>query len=678
MSLPSPYISSGVFRKDPNDTSIMMHRFNTAKDTDTENRVRGLRNTSSYMNDIVPGYLKSALHRDGRAEQNFNILMPIIRGHVGNVLMNWFDPKFSGRDGDPLDAIEALTKVYLQQKELYNYKQSATSCYENGYLYRGVEQLGLDRPSSNPRRWGLKFTSMLPHRVVFDPNSDGDNISRGSQEAWIGHYMSPSKVIRTFGMPGTSVERDVLRKMQKTEMESPSFEAPTALLYDTLDQRKYSSNMFVVEWLHIEWAKKSVQYLKNGTPLPESGWEIGTMEDVIFKKQWADQRGFELSNDMILTMTEDVPTMYTTTFAPDLAILLEDKKDFRQLNGHLPIYAWSFLQKNGVSLGIADYEWDIIQDFNKREMAKTKIITQTAIAGKMYIRRELFGDDEEAYQRAVREGTDSSKMLEIPDGAPPIPDSFGMLPSAQTPPSILQDENFKMMLADKVGMLPPILQGRSEKSADSGVSLGRKSIEANTMMKQETVTIVQHENDKHEDWLILGTKLFGNPVNNNRCFCSSDGKTNITINEAVGIDAVGSTVMRNHIGALKRPNVTISQAKENDFIRQVRLETAVGSLQAMIPSDTNVLHRAAIEYDVATNLDFSTDEDRERATRLADKQLEIVELKADVEIRNLKYELNPPPKQGQKTGIEQPGVAGNAPEASQQMQQTQPQEMVTA
>jgi hypothetical protein len=670
----SPYISSGGLKKDPNDTAIMMNRANAAKDADSENRTRGLRNMAAYMNDMVPGYLKNAIRRDGRVEQNFNILMPIIRGHVGNVLMNWFDPKFSGRDGDPLDAIEAITKVYLQQKELYNYKQSAATCYENGYLYRGVEQLVLDRPSSNPREWGLKFVSMPPHRVVFDPNSDGDNISRDSQEAWIYHYMTPEKVIRLFGMPGNSVERDILWRLRKDSVENPAYDAPKVLLYDCIDQKKYGSNMLVVEWMHIEWEKKTVQFLKNGTPLPNSGFEVGTMEDVIFKKQWADQRGISLSEGAILTMTDDVPTMYTTPFAPDYGILLENKRDFRQLNGRVPLYAWSFLQKNGVSLGVADYEWDIIQDFNKREMAKTKIITQSAISGKPWIRVDMFDGDSAAFEKAVSEFTDPSKVLEIPEGAPPVPAGFGILPGAQVPPSILQDENFKLLLSERVGMLPPALQGRSERSADSGVSIGRKVVEANVMMKQETTSVVQHENNKHEDWLILAVRLFGDPVNMNRKFSSADGKTEVITNEPVGVDAVGNTIMRNHIGSLKRPNVTISQAKENDFVRQVRLETAVGSLQSMPPSETNTLHRAAIEYDVVTNMDYSTDEDRERAKRLADKQLEIVELGADVQIKNLKMQLNPPPQQQSAMGAASGKVPQQMPAPVSAQPQPAPQE----
>jgi hypothetical protein len=645
MNQTTPYISSGIFRKDPNDTALMMNRCNVAKESDRDNRVRGIRNMGAYLNDLLPGYLKNALYKENRIEQNFGILLPIIRGHVGNVLMNWFDPKFNGRDGVPVDAVESLYKVYVQQKEYYNYKASATSCYENGYVYRGVEQLILDRPTSNPRSWGSMFVSMRPDRVVFDQNSDGDNISRGSQEAWIFHHMSPSKVIRLFGMPGNSTERDILWKLQKDAKENPRFEAPTIALYDTIDQKKFGSNMFIVEWLHIEYEKKIVQYLMNGTPLPDSGYEIGTIQDVMAKKAWADQYGFQLSDDMILTMTDNLPMMYTTTFAPDEAIMLEDRKDFRQLNGHLPLYAWSFMQKNGLSLGVVDFEWDIIQDFNKNQLHKTKIRTKTAIAGKQYLRRDMFGDDKAAFDEALQNYTDSSIPLVIPELAPPVPTGFGTIPGAQFPPSLLQDDSFMIGLSERVGMLPPILQGRSEKSADSGVSLGRKSIEANVMMKQESTSIVQHENDKHEDWVILNIKLLGSFININRKFTSADGKDQTIINEVVGIDSVGNTVMRNQIASLKdRINVIISQTKENDFVQQARLEKSVASLQAMQPTDTNVLTRAAIEYNVATSLDFSTDEERELITRLAKKQLEIVDKTGDVQLLNLNSQLHPQPQ----------------------------------
>ena len=641
----TPYISSGFFKRDPHDTALMFNRFNQAKDADWENRRRGLRNMCAYLNDLLPNYLKNALHRENITEQNFNILMYIIRGHVGNVLMNWFDPKFTGREDEPLDAIDALTKAYLAQKELYNYKASASSCYENGYVYRGVEQLILDRPNSNPRSWGWKFANMRPDLVVFDQNSYGDRISRDSQEAFIVHYMSPSKQIRLFGMPNSSVERDLLWRLQKDSKEAPMFDAPTRDLYDNIDQARYGTNYRVVEWLHIEHERATKQFLKNGIEIPSSGYEIGTIQDVAIKKNWAQSYGFELSDDMILTMQEYVPCMYTTTFAPDLAILLDDRKDFRQLDGHIPLYAWSFLQKNGMSFGLVDFEWDIQQDFNKREIAKTKIITKTPIAGKMWIRRDMFDSDDQ-FNDALKNYTDSSVPLAIPENAPPVPEGFGILPGAQFPPSILQDESFKLALADRVGMLPPAVQGRSERSADSGVAIGRKVIEANVMMKQESESIIQHENDKHEDWVKMGIKLFGHPVNINRVFQSTDGKNRVVANEPVGIDAVGNTIIRNHIGSLKRVGVIISQTKENDFVSQVRVEKSVASLQAMPPSDTNILHRAAMEYTLVTNMDYSTDEDRERAKRLADLQLEIVEKQGMVQLKNADQQLNGSPPGG--------------------------------
>jgi hypothetical protein len=674
MNYSAPYISSGPIGKDPNDTAIMMHRFNQAKSADWENRRRGLRNMAAYLNDVLPNYLKNALQRENRTEQNYNLLMFIVRGHVGNVLMNWFDPKFVGRQDESIDAIEALTKVYLAQKEYYNYKASAMGCYENGYIYRGVEQLMLDRPSSNPRSWGLKFVNMRPDLVIFDQNVNDDCISRSAQEAWIINYMSPAKIIRLFGLPGTRVEREILLRLQREGKSAPAFDMPTPHLYDNIDQNKFGNNCRVVEWLHIEYEKKIVQYLKNGTLIPSSGYEIGTVEDVLFKQEWAASYGYELSDDKILTMKDDLPCMYSTPFMPEQGILLDDRKDFRQLNGRLPLYAWSFIQKNGMSFGLVDYEWDIQQDFNRREMAKTKIITKTPIAGKPWIRRDMF-DSESDFQNALKSYTDPSVPLVIPENAPPVPEGFGILPGAQFPPSILEDQNFKLALSERIGMLPPALQGRSERSADTGVAIGRKVVEANTMMKQESTTVIQHENDKHEDWVILAVKLFGNPININRPFQSADGKEKVVINEAVGIDAVGNTIMRNDIGSLKRVNVIISQSKENDFISQVRLEKAVGSLQVMPPSETNTLHRAALEYAVINSQDFGSDEDKERAKRLSELQLEIVEKGAMLQLKTLDNQLQGPqagPGGGGPQGqMEAPVQGSGAPPGTAPPQQMQ-------
>ena len=381
--------------------------------------------------------------------------------------------------------------------------------------------------------------------------------------------------------------------------------------------------------------------------------------------EWAAQNGIELSEDMILTMSDNVPCLRNTVFAPDLGILLDDRKDFRQLDGKLPLYSWSFMQKNGMSLGLVDFEWDIQQDFNARELAKTKIITKTPIAGKSWLRRDMFGDDDKKYQEAVDNYNDPSVPLEVPELAPPVGEGFGIIPGAQIPPSILQDETFKLNLSERIGMLPPALQGRSERTSDTGIAIGRKVVEANTMMKHESETIIQHENDKHEDWVKVAVKLFGNPVNMNRPFTSKDGKSSVVINEVVGIDSVGNTVMRNHIGSLKRVNVVISQTKENDFVTQIRAEKSVASLQAMPPSESNILTRGAIEHALVTSMDYSTDEEKDNASRLADMQLEILEKTGRVQLQNLDQQLSP----------KQPAAPGDQPVQGGVPEQVQPPEM---
>lgn len=676
----APYVAVDMAKKPADEIMMHLNRFNQAKDADWDNRRRGLRNMASYCNDIVPNHLKNALNRENRKEQNFNILTYLIRAHVGNVLMNWFDPKFNGRNEEPQDAVEALSKIYLANKEYYNYKASARSCFENGYIYRGIEYLTIDRPTSNPRTWGLKFVSLRPDLVILDPNVYTDNISRDSKEAWLIHYLNPTKIINIFGQPKRPIERDILLRLQKDSIEGPMFQAPTRDLFDNVDRHKFGSNYRVIEWMHIEYEKQTKQFLRNGIQLPQTDYEVGTIEDVALKKEWAISNGIELSDDMIITTENNYPCMYTTSFAPDLGILLDHRKDFRQLDGHLPIYVWSFLQKNGMSFGLVDYLWDIQQDFNKREMAKTKIITKTLVADKPWIRRDMF-DSEDDFNAAVKNYTDPSIPLVIPENAPPVPEGFGSIRASQIPPSILQDETFKMQLAERVGMVPPALQGRSERQADSGVAIGRKVIEANVMMKQESESIIQHENDKHEDWTKLAIRLYGHPINMNRLFQSGDGKDRTVINELVGFDPVGNPVVRNNIGALKRVNVIISQTKENDYVSQARREMAVGALQSMQPNENNTLTRAAFEYTLATNMDTSTDEERERVKRLADKQLQIVEGNADIMLLGIQNQLNNPqggggmPVESQPSNGASPNGAspnGGAPALARRQRPTPP------
>ena len=640
----------------PEDFANYMHIYNGQKEADRSNRQRGMRNVSGYLNDLVPNSLKNSLAQEGRSTQNFNLLQYIIRGHVGNALMNWFDPKWSPGEDDPIDAVTALATMYTKQKELHNYKAATRSVLTDGYNYCGVEELVVVRPSSNPRSWGVGFKHRRKELVIFDQNVYSDRISRDSQQCHIISYISPDMMLRIY----PHAEREILMACLDMEKRAPMFDAPSQDLFANADRHKLGSNLQVVEWLHIKHNKVQRRFLKNGIQMPETGYHFGSVEDIALTQSWGTRNGIDITDDMVVTITDWMPVLWTTSFCPSLGIMLENRKDFRQLidaegKGHIPLYGWAFEQKNGLFIGLTDYLWDTCQDFNNREMAKTKTITKSMISDKMWIRADTYEGDEEKLNETASNMTDGSIPIILPENAPPAERCFGTIKASQVAPSILQDENFKMAFAEKIGMLPPALQGRSERQADSGVAIGRKVMEANVMMKPESESIIQHENDKHEDWTVIAIKLFGHPVQMNRKISSADGKDITIINELVGFDAAGNEIIRNNIGSLKRTSVVISQAKENDYIAQLRRETTVAGLQAMPPSDTNTLFRAGMEYGVATNMEFTSDEERDRIKRLADKQLAIVEAMADQQLAQLQA---PPPGPGGPGGAGGAGGAG--------------------
>lgn len=636
------------------ELSVYLHDYTSARDAHRTAHLRYIRNRQAYTNDLVSQRLQNNLEKEGRDVQNFPILHHIVRGHLGNIFVNWFDPKWTAREGDPIDAVEALHKVYLANKELYDYKASVYSCLQEGYASGcGVEGLIVDRPTPDPRTWGLKFVSYSPELVDFDPNVYSDQVSRDSKQAWITGFISPKRMLETYN----AAHDDILRSLARDEERGQEFEEITRTTFADLDKAKLGKNERVVEWMHIENELETKQFLTNGRllgeRLPDTGYRINSAEDIAMKQQWATQRGFVLTDDMVTTVRNFSPVMYTTTFCPSLGILLENRKDYRQLNGHLPLYAWSFMQMKGMFWGLIDYGWDIQQDFNKRRLAKTKWLTQTP-GDKPFVRRDMFEGDENALREFIQQWPDPGTPAVLPEGAGVQGQDFGIMNGTQIPTGIFQEEQFLPDFADRILMLPAVLQGRGDRLADSGVAIGRKVVEGQVMQRPESDSVIQHENHKAEDWTILAIKLYGHPSQRNRKFNSGEGNE-IVINEVVDYDPVGSPILRRNIGALKRPRVTISQSRENDYMAQIRRELANGALMAMQPSDTNMLNRAALEYLMVTNMDYANDADKEMAKKLATMQLEIVTRKGEQELQALSGQPQPGP------GVP-PGANGGAPQ----------------
>lgn len=612
-----------------------IQNYNNAFVADEFNRYRFIRNMMVSTGLRYDMWAKDwsivdQLLAENRTPGTYNFLQYYIRGLAGNFIMNWFDPKFVSReDNNPriLKALTALQKIYYANKEHCNYKASVISCIWNGLVGRGVEELIIDRNQDS--RGIIRFESIRPDMITFDPESTEDRLSRTSQVAWKRFYLTPEEMIRYFPHAEPEV-RERLDGMVAADENTDNIYDRTTVGSFTGDPFIWGQKYLCFEEYKIEWEKETVLiHADTGMPFPESGFELGSEEDFIAKVLWGQENGFVVTPESISEVRKWTPVLYVTTICRAYSLLLERRRDERQLNGKLPFYCWSFMEKYGQSIGVVDLLIDAQDDLNRRENQKTKIITQTPIGGKTWIHPDAFGNNDQARSDATSNFNDCAKPFILDEDAPVGAQLFGVMPGANINPSIFQEENLKIDYMNRIASLPLAMQGITERSNESGIHLGRKIIEGSVMQRIPMEGIIQHENDKAEDWLTMALELYTGPANYNRTFSTGDGAVSVTINEFMGTDEQGNPVLENDVSEIEveRTDVIVTQSKENDFLRQAKRETDAAILTAIQPTETNGAARAAFISDLILSADFDDDVQKEKASRAA-------ELYYDLEMTN--------------------------------------------
>lgn len=671
----APYVTSDTKKMLPEELTVRLDEFSKAKNADNINRIRGIRNVMAYTS-IHDGQwsekLRSQLKRMGREPSTYPFIQFFVRGHTGNYITNWFDPKFIDREDDSVDAqgaINGAQKAWYSQKEKYNYKGSALRCVEEGLCYRGNEELVVVRPSPDPRTWGLKFEPVRHDMLIMDPHNLSDQISRNSQQCWKMFYLSGKQMLRHFDKSEKAILKGLARDLERNGQDFADIDIGT---FEDLEGMQKMGNMYqIVEHYKIE-EEKVVHQFYNGVMLPVSNHPIGSELDVAYKKLWGMQNGMIIEDEGLITQTDWLPVLYRYSFCPELGIDLGKVKDERQLDGHLPFYSWSFIQKWGMSVGLVDLLYDCQQDINKRQMAKTKALSQSWINGKPWVSEDMVQDErggDQKMQEIINDLNDSSKPLVTPAGMPGS-QMFGVVSGGSVNGALFAETPEKSELMNKIASLPDAMQGITSRSGESGVHMGRKVIEGTIMNKLPMETLIEHEHDKAVDWLKMAPKILGGPANLNRVFTtgSGDDRRSIVLNQFAGYDDYGREVIKNDISQLKRAEVIVTQTKENDFLKQANRELDIAALQAMPPSQTNGPIRAMFEAHLARSMDFTDDGQKEQVEEAADLAIQLNLAQARIMLKQA---------QNQESMMQQgpqrpPRMGGGAAQPAQPAQRAQP------
>ena len=583
------------------------------------------------------------LGSQGMSFDGYNLLLKYVKGVSGSFISNYFDPKFSPSSDSEIsfNTARLLEEIYISDKDRNGYKISAMQTIWDGLICQGTEEIFIERPvMGDPRTWTIGFRPVRPDSIVFDPGNTANRISRNSTSCMRYNYYNRSQIEQMYPDKRPAV-KEVLEKMMLEEMKTYDHDSDSRNAVLDWNEKHRNNRYQIVEYYYIEQVRVQTDlYLPEMINIPETEFKYGSAEDTAAKEMWAMKNGYTLKPEYVRKIDDVAPTLMVVVWCPELGIILDEGKDERQLNGHLPFYSWSYMEMNGNPIGLVDALWSSQEDINKREKAKTNWM-ESAPVQKLWYSNKLFGGSSDKARAFAAQGASASRVVEVDGGlAPGLAERYmGITPAPQMPNALNQDESSKFQLMDSISGLTAAMQGRTERSGESGEGFTRKVIEGAVNQKYPRAFLNQHEHDKATDWLMLVPYVYGSDANIGRTFSTPGKRDFITVNKPIGISAEGEYVLENDLSKVERVDVTIGKANESDFAKQAKRESDVQYLGVMTPDGTNAELRTVVQGNLALNMDFTSDEEKKNTEEAVQRANKLGRLRSLVEIRELEVRL---------------------------------------
>lgn len=646
-----------------------LQRFQDAESADHNDRLRGLDNLRRYAPttswDAWPYQFSNQFAKQDRKPNNYNFQQMYVEGHASNFIStNTVDPKFVDNEADNKDsvlAIQALQDVWYSDKDYLQYNKSHNDAVLNGCIYRGLEEIRINRTVEDPLG-RIGFESLSPTTVIFDPTAVyTDDMALESREAWKRFYLYPEDLARMFP--------ELAEHIRGFQYGTSNF-ASGYNYTDVPEDYWWQNKVMIVEWFHIVTEEVEVAYDKgNNSVLPETPYSFGSEDDFQGKFEWSKKMGYQLNPANIVTFKKEIESLYVTTFCPTLALTLQNKKDERQLydstgKSRLPFFVWAYSQKNGKTFGVIDVIKDAQDDINKRDAARTKYMVQTPF-NKIIVHPLAYGEDMAKRNDITKNLNDPASPVFLDADSPPNMPLIHTLQGINVNPALLQDEQFKMQLMDRITSLPAAMQGLTGKSGESGVLHTRKVIEGSMMTKMRATRLIEYQNAKFNAWAQLAPGLYGGKtdderfVNQNRTFIGQEGKP-VVANEIAGFSEDGSPIIIKDLSELKRVNVIITETKENDYQKQMNREVNIALSQAMGPvTPQNMAYKAILDKSLTEGIDELSPEDKKKIQQVG--ELSVSNALKSLQLQSVQLDM----QLTQMQGPQQPQVPGSPPTPEQ-------------
>lgn len=634
---------------------FILSDFNSALDFEYENLERDQEAWRLYSGIDDSQYSvadKKALLDQNRNPFQGNFIRQKVDGLAGSIIKNFFDIGYESNSGEYSDLTKLAKELLLIDKELLDWNSQYNQLVVDGLVNLGVEQMYIDfrySPFGN-----IGFKRIEPGHLILDPRWTTNN-SWDLKRAYKVAFLTAEQIKEIYKSKSEELDYYIkLRKGMAGDYDNGDDDFGT--LHHGLSER-YGDKYRVIEYHHMEKEKRTVKVsISDGVVLPDATDE--------YLQEWAILNGVDLS-DGVITREEVIDVYYVTTICPGISryLILEDKRGLIQI-GRLPFFPWSSGRINGKNSGIPELLKSLQRTYNFRESMLDYMIGTSAVGG-ILIDPDIVDGDENK-MRLLKDSWNKPGFREYssPGAISSGRQHFQELPRTQMDYGIVNEINRMLDMSDRISKQPPVLDGRSEGSEETGILFGRKQAQAEIAQALLVKSLEQHWNEKGEAYLLCAKILYSGVYREMYTF--GEGKK-IELNKPIVTPA--GEIIENDISQLPRMKVVVTQSPQGTTSRAI--DRAINTELLRVLGADNPINRSIAVKNVMRTLDISKTE-RAKYEEAAELEYQLASENIRTNLLNLKMTQAQIMQQMQMLaggGMPQPGAEG---QPSQQQGDGQP------
>jgi hypothetical protein len=570
----------------------------------------------------------------------FNFIQMLIEGHAGNLLNYTISPKWSSNVYDD-SQIETLLKSWYDDYDNFKFDSVNRESVKNLLVIRAVEEMVIVRSTKNPQG-DIKLVSVFPNEIDFDPSVKVADVGLNSKFCFRDLRLSPNVVMDMFPQKNNVARIERYDREVQATYENDSMREALA----NQEQIYMNDKIKLVEHYEIRVIREKVDFDRdNKVEIPQTEFKYDSNEDILAKKIWASKKGLKLSNN-IHTSVRNTEKMFVRTFSPELNHEFQYKLDERQIvdksgSCRLPFFTCSFQNVAGKDLGIPDLTISSQDDFNLRELSKSKQLAK-GFKGKTVYSPLLHGNDPQKKQELEDNFNDDSVPYEASGKVPPgmIDSMIRNIPRTPVDPNLLQDEMWKLDFAKLAVRMPDVKMGAGGKSGDSYLLQQGQIEEAESMIGLLVKSFQDFHLGKFDAYKQIKIYLLGKGhskshavANMNRTISLKNEE--IVINKVV-VDDFGEVGIENDFINMDPSKISTVAAKKNAYFKGVEKRASMFMLNS-IPNDENSAPmRLILMKQIIENMEELSEEQKTEIENLLKLQLDL--MKKNLLLQNFEAE----------------------------------------